>query len=226
MKYINILLGLLGLFCWIFAYVLIIYRGIKDKTYGIPLIPLALNFGWELVYTFCFPFSLYSQFTTALWLFSDLGIVYTYFKYGYSTFNKYYHLEKKQWYCISVFAFLIGFLINYFGHKFFLQYLNDFSSQEVPAFIAWLILMITPICMLAMFFQRGNVQGQSFIIVGVMILGNLFYIVQFFIHPFYYKWDHPFLVLIISISIVVEFYYAKLLYKRLIKEGINPWKRF
>ncbi|TCN56236.1 hypothetical protein D0809_13980 [Flavobacterium circumlabens] len=226
MKYINALLGLLGVFSWIFAYVLITRRGLKDKTYGMPLIPLALNLGWEFVFSFCFPLNLYSQVTNALWFFCDLGIVYTYFKYGYSSFNKFYGLEKKQWYFISVFAFLIGFLINFLGYKFFSQYLNHFPSAEIPVLTAWLILLATPACMLAMFFQRRNSQGQSFIIISIMLLGNFFFILQFFINPFYYKWSNPFLVLIITVSVVIELYYAKLLYKQLIKEGLNPWKRF
>lgn len=224
MKYIIIMCGILGVFCWIFAYMLITYRGIKDKTYGMPLVPLALNFGWEFVYTFCFPFSIYSQVTNALWFFTDLGIVYTYFKYGYATFSKFHDLDKKQWYAMSIFTFLIGFLLNFYGYKFFCQYLNQFTDTESSAFIAWFILMATPICMLSMFFQRGNSEGQSFIIVGSMILGNFFFIIQFITHPSYYKWNNPFLILIIAISVVVELYYAKLLYKQLRKEGTNPWK--
>ncbi|MCD0467298.1 hypothetical protein [Flavobacterium sp. ENC] len=226
MKYINALLGLSGVLCWIFAYMLIAYRGVKDKTYGIPLIPLAFNLGWEFVFSFCFPFNVYAQVTNALWFFCDLGIVYTYFKYGYSSFNAFYGLEKRQWYLISGFAFLIGFLFNFLGYNFFSQYLSQFPSAEIPVFLAWMILLITPVCMLAMFLQRKNSQGQSFIIIASMIIGNFFFILQFFLHPFYYKWSNPFLVLIVTVSVIIELYYAKLLYKQLLKEGINPWKRF
>ncbi|MEO8533939.1 MAG: hypothetical protein ABI441_09320 [Flavobacterium sp.] len=225
MKYIILLSGVVGVFCWVLAYILVIYRGIKDKTYGIPLVPLALNLGWEFVYSFCFPLNLYAQVTNMLWFFCDLGIVYTYFKYGYASFNTFYHLEKRQWYILSILVFLIGFLLNFFGYKFFAQYLNQFPAAEIPVFIAWSIVIVTAMCMVAMFFQRGNSQGQSFLIVGLMIVGNLVLIIQFFVHPFYFKWSNPFLVLIVTICIVTEFYYAKILYSQLKKEGINPWKR-
>jgi hypothetical protein len=225
MKYIITSLGLMGVICWYLVYMLLIYRGLKDKTYGMPLLPLALDLGFEFVYSFCFPINLFSQVTNLLWFVLDLGIVYTYFKYGYTSFNKFYHLEKRQWYFVSILAFVIGFLIIFFGHQFLTQYLNHFPSGEILVFIVWLILIVISVCMLAMFFQRGNSQGQSFLIIGLIIVGNLFFIFQMILSPTYYKWNNPFLILVITISMVIEFYYAKLLYKQLRKEGINPWKR-
>ena len=222
MKYINILLGVTGGFCWILAYILIIYKGIKDKTYGMPLIPLVLNFGFEFVYSFCYPSNLLFNLT---WFLLDFGIIYTYFKYGYTSFNKFYSIEKKQWYFISLFAFFMGFLINFFGHQFFSQNIGNIPDEQINILLAFIWLMFISVCMLVMFFQRKNTEGQSFIIICLMLLGNCSYIVQVLFVPIFHYWSSPFIVLIISISIVIEIFYAKLLFKQLIKEGKNPWKR-
>lgn len=217
------LCGLLGEMCWVLAYVLIIYRGLKDKSYGMPLVPLALNLGVEFVFSFCDRFNLIFSYT---WFFLDLGIVYTYFKYGYTSFNKYYDLEKKQWYIISLLAFLTGILINYFGHQFFAHILNELPDIEISIFFSVLTCIFMSVCRLAMFFQRKNSEGQSFIIACVIMMGNFLCFFQIVTTSTLYIWNNSFIRLILLIIVVTDFYCAKLLYKQLTKERINPWKRF
>lgn len=220
MKYITILLGVIGGFSWIIAYALIIYKGVKDKTYGMPLVPLVLNFGYEFVYSFCYPSNF---FFNLFWFLLDIGIVYTYFKYGYTSFNKFYSIKKNEWYFISVFAFLMGFLINFFGHQFFSQNLNNIPDGQINIFLGYIWLLFISVCMLVMFFQRKNSDGQSFIIICLMLLGNLSYFLQISFCPVFNRCVSPFLLLIMLSSIVIEIYYAKLLFKQLIKEKKNPW---
>ena len=38
--------------CWTIAYLLIIYRGFRDKTYGMPMFALAFNISWEFIFAF------------------------------------------------------------------------------------------------------------------------------------------------------------------------------
>ncbi|MBW4358895.1 transmembrane-type terpene cyclase [Flavobacterium taihuense] len=223
MKYITILLGVIGGFSWIVAYILIICKGVKDKTYGMPLIPLVLNFGYEFVYSFCYPSNLFFNF---VWFLLDIGIVYTYFKYGYKSFNKFYSVEKKEWYFISVFAFLMGFLINFLGYQFFSQNLNNIPDGQINIFLAYIWLLFISVCMLVMFFQRRNSDGQSFIIVCLMLSGNFSYFLQISFCPVFNHCVSPFLLLIMLLSIVVEIYYARLIFKQLIKEKKNPYSIF
>lgn len=224
MKYDFFYLGAtLGEIFWVFAYMLIIYRGIKDKTYGMPLVPLALNLGLEFVFCFCDRFNLLFSYT---WFLFDLGIVYTYFKYGYTSFNKFYRLEKKQWYFISVLAFLIGFLVNFYGHQFFAHVLNELPDTEISIFFSVLVCVFMPVCRLAMFFQRGNSEGQSFIIACLIMMGNFLCFLRIVATSDLYIWNNSFIRLILVIYVVADFYCAILLYKQLIKEGLNPWKRF
>jgi len=222
MKYITILLGATGGFCWILAYVFIIYKGIKDKTYGMPLIPLVLNFGYEFTYSFFYPVN---RMFNLPWLLLDLGIIYTYFKYGYPYFSKIYLIEKKQWYFISVFAFSMGFLIMFFAHQFFSQNFSKIPNEQVNVFLGFIAALFIPICLTLMFFQRKDLAGQSFLIAFLMLVGTFAYVLQILSSPIFANCVSPFLILINIITILVQFYYTKLLYTQIIKLGDNPWKR-
>ena len=220
-KHINDFAGIVGVIGWTLAYILLIYRGVKDKTYGMPLVPLALNFGWEFVYSFYYPVNLVFN---MIWFLLDIGIIYTYFKYGYASFNKFYPMKKQQWYCVSIFAFLTGFLINFFGHQFFSQYQNVLTKEliYVPALLGYIWSTVINVCMITMFFQRQSLNGQSFIISSSILFATFGYAIQLFTSVSH-KLAYPFIILIILIGIIIQTYYTSLLYKQLKKEGKNPW---
>lgn len=223
MKYnIFYICGLFGELFWVLAYILIIYRGLKDKSYGMPLVPLALNVGVEFVFSFCDRFNLLFSYT---WFFLDLGIVYTYFRYGYASFNKFYHLGKKQWYVLSLLAFLLGILINFYGHQFFAHILNELPDTDISIFFSVFTCIFMSVCRLAMFFQRGSSEGQSFLIASVILLGNFLCFFQIVATSELYIWNNSLMRLLMLMIIVSDIYCAKLLYSQLRTEGINPWKR-
>lgn len=221
MKYITIVLGLTGGFCWILAYVFIIYKGLKDRTYGMPLIPLVLNFSYEFVYSFCHPVNLIFNIP---WFLLDLGIIYTYFKYGYDSFSKFYFVEKRQWYFISVFAFIVGFLITFFAHQFFSQNSTTIPNNQISVILGFIWVLFIPICMTLMLLQRKNIEGQSFLISFLILIGTFSYILQILYTPLFIHCVSPLLILLNVISIIIQFNYARLLYKRLVIKGLNPWK--
>lgn len=45
----------LGALCWISVYILMIIKGIKNKTYYMPFVPLIFNISWEFIYSFIIP---------------------------------------------------------------------------------------------------------------------------------------------------------------------------
>lgn len=51
----------MGLF-WIFTYILIIYKGWQDKTYGMPMAAICANISWE----FILPFSTHKMTSNAI----------------------------------------------------------------------------------------------------------------------------------------------------------------
>ena len=74
----TIILTIGGIF-WILAYVCIISKGFKDKTYGMPLIALCANISWEFIYSFVLPSSPPQLFINYLWFGLDCVIVFQFF---------------------------------------------------------------------------------------------------------------------------------------------------
>lgn len=67
---------------WTIVYFVLVYRGIKDNSYGMPLVPLALNFAWETVFSMIYPpvaTGLAGGVINAIWMVCDLGIIYNVF---------------------------------------------------------------------------------------------------------------------------------------------------
>jgi len=82
---LKIILTIISGVCWTIVYIDGIRLGFKDKSYAIPFYALALNFAWELLYTY-HGFRIngvdVQNVFSAVWLTFDVGILYTYFKFG------------------------------------------------------------------------------------------------------------------------------------------------
>ena len=87
---VKLLLIVISGVCWTIVYLDGIRVGFRDKSYAIPFYALALNFAWELLYTY-HGFRINGVDTqnifSALWLTFDIGILYTYFKFGRKYFR-------------------------------------------------------------------------------------------------------------------------------------------
>jgi hypothetical protein len=77
------LVGAAGCVCWVLAYLFIVKRCFADKTYGLPLVAICLNFGWELLASFVLPnpVALWHFFDRA-WLVIDVILVYQLLRFG------------------------------------------------------------------------------------------------------------------------------------------------
>jgi len=84
---VNFLFVLSGV-CWTLVYISLIYRGFKDKTYGMPLFALGLNIAWEVLYSIDGIFIHKANMppvqnvANVVWAFFDILIVITFFRYG------------------------------------------------------------------------------------------------------------------------------------------------
>src|SRR2546428_13644968 len=87
---IKIALTLVSGICWTVVYIEGLRVGFRDKSYAIPFYALALNFAWELLHTiFGFRAGVSLQtIINAVWFAFDVGILYTYFKYGRKYFPR------------------------------------------------------------------------------------------------------------------------------------------
>ena len=87
---IKLILTVVSGVCWTVVYIEGIRVGFKDKSYAIPFYALALNIAWELLHTvFGFRAGVSVQaIINAVWFAFDVGILYTYFKYGRKYFPR------------------------------------------------------------------------------------------------------------------------------------------
>ncbi|MCD1258579.1 hypothetical protein B5M42_006995 [Paenibacillus athensensis] len=68
------LLALGSALFWTMAYVLLILKGFRDRTCGMPLAALCANLAWELLWAFILPFHPVQQIVTVIWLALD-GVI-------------------------------------------------------------------------------------------------------------------------------------------------------
>jgi hypothetical protein len=72
----TVLLGA-GVVFWDLTYILMTRRCLQTRSYGMPIVGLAINVSWEIVYGFYVAEELLERSGFVLWLLLDLGIVYT-----------------------------------------------------------------------------------------------------------------------------------------------------
>ena len=184
MEILKILLIVISGVCWTIVYIDGIRVGFRDRSYAIPFYALALNFAWEALYTY-HGFRINGVDTqnvfNAIWLTFDIGILYTYFKFG----GKYFpsvgvfaeHDSRDQsgvkpphpktafigW---SVLGLITAFAVQY-------AVLREFGVAKGAAYSAFPQNLIMSILFITMLTKRGNREGQSLLIAVSKWIGTL-----------------------------------------------------
>jgi hypothetical protein len=162
----NLFLVLLSGICWSIVYIELIRKGFKDKTYGMPLFALGLNFAWEIIYSVdslvLNPASVQGV-VNLIWAALDAVIVYTFFKYGRRDFPD---KAKKYFAPFSILAFISCFAI---------QFAFYFHFESVPAskYSAFAQNAAMSIMFLTMLFSRGSTRGQTVLMAAAKWIGTL-----------------------------------------------------
>ena len=157
---------LLSGICWSIVYIQLIIVGFKYKTYGMPFIALALNFAWEAIHSYIdLRSNLLSIQTwiTLIWFILDIGIVYTYLRYGKKYFPK--HTSKKFFMPWTITIFIMSFVIQYY----FVVEFRDLGGMY-SAFLQNLIMSILFISLLV---NRIDIKGQNLTIAINKWIGTL-----------------------------------------------------
>lgn len=163
----EMFLTLLSGICWSVVYIELIRNGFKDKTYGMPLFALGLNFAWELIYSvndLTASTANIQGWVNLVWAALDAVIVYTYFKYGREYFPE---KGKKYFVPFSVLAFASCFIMQF---AFYFHFENSIQAAQYSAFAqnaAMSVLFLT------MLFSRGNTRGQSVLMAVAKWIGTL-----------------------------------------------------
>lgn len=220
---IGLIVGLIGSFSWVAAYILIAWRGYKDISYGMPLVPLALNFSFEITFSFIYPLYLINAFSyiNFVWLAIDSIIVYTFLKNGYKYFKNEFNSSKTEFYFLFILAFSTAFLIMIYGGIFFrdMPFCKG-NMVESSILIALIQSIAVSVCFVLMFMQRRTCEGQSFLIGFLKFIGTPLVGINYLLHH-----SEPFLYVLYLIIFIFDVWYIILIYQQLKKEGHNPWIR-
>src|SRR6185503_18389124 len=175
--------------CWTIVYLDGIRVGFRDKSYAIPFYALALNFAWELLYTY-HGFRINGvdaqNVFNAAWLTFDIGILYTYFRFGKRYARAFRDHPPAKLRTLTqplpegkeknntAFAF-IGWSVLGLVTAFAVQYavIREFGVAKGAAYSAFPQNLIMSILFIAMLAKRGSREGQSLLIAVSKWIGTL-----------------------------------------------------
>ncbi|HEV2344084.1 MAG TPA: hypothetical protein VGS97_08330 [Actinocrinis sp.] len=149
--------------CWTLAYLLIIRVGLRERTYGMPLVAFAANLSWEFIYAFVHPSNGVQHVINVVWFLLDCVIGYTVVRFGPSEFP---YLPRRVFYgclvALLAFTYPAVYLV---GTQF------DAGDGVLSAFM--MNLMMSAL-FIAMFMARQAGRGQSVGIATAKLAGTAF----------------------------------------------------
>lgn len=214
---------------WTITYVALVYRGFKDRTYGMPLAALALNISWEFTYSLIYPphsMGLAALAFNTLWMICDVGIVATFLRFGHAQLRRHYALSRAEFYAAAALAFAGSFAVMLVGGPFFAGLHPYFRGDlfEAAKFIAFVQNAAMSALFVAMFYQRQSVAGQSFTIAWSKWLGTSVTVGLSYLGV-EHREDGGFVAIFVAFCFVFDVWYMGLVYRALRRAGIDPWTR-
>jgi len=149
-----------GLF-WSATYILIIRRGFKDKTFGMPMVALCANISWEIIFAFFIPHDVPQIYVNYIWFSLDVVIVIQFLKYGKKEFP-----NIPKWQFFAVFALGIAIAIP------MILAINYEFEDETGAYAAFGQNLVMSILFVTMLINRKGIGGQSFYIALFKMIGT------------------------------------------------------
>jgi hypothetical protein len=226
---------------WLPAYILIARRGFIEKTYGMPIVAMLGNWPWEWIYGFnldspcpvvwstCPERPL--QLANFASMFLDAFIVYTIFKFGRDKFSN--PFIRKYYYPILIFGLISSFAIQYtFITEVGFPNINHLPVKgQIPLFLpgdeggsysAYILTFVMGVLFIHMLTERKSLEGQSFIIAVLMMLGN----VACYAFLAILQELTPLLTVLFVLTLFVNIIYTVMTYQKSIELGINPFRRW
>ena len=202
-----------GIF-WSLTYILIIRRGLIDKTYGMPLAALCANISWEAIFSFIHPHSPPQIYINYMWFLLDAFIVMQFLKYGKSEFPA---LSNKKFNAM----FLLT-LVTCFFLVLFITY--EFNDRD-GAYAAFGQNLMMSILFIVMLFRRNDPRGQSIFIAIFKMLGTAMASLAFYLYKPITQGSYLFYFLFISI-LAYDLIYTAMIYQKYREKNIPLWGRF
>ncbi|KAI1320139.1 hypothetical protein F5Y16DRAFT_417541 [Xylariaceae sp. FL0255] len=216
---------------WTVAYVLYIKQGFKDKSYGMPMVAVCANIGWELIYGVFYPLSPAETITFVPWFLIDLGIVYTTIKFG-----------SEQWKHAPLVANNLGLIVGIGSVVSFLTHwalIKTCATVEEAAFYSGFgCQVVMGVLCVAQLLHRNHTKGHSWTIWFCRWIGTVGATGLFVLRYLHYPEQYPFAgtpmaMLLFMGSAVADLIYPFIFYKLKKAEGTEkprlgkkPFSRF
>ncbi|MBT5200421.1 MAG: hypothetical protein HOK63_04635 [Thaumarchaeota archaeon] len=201
-----------GLF-WSATYILIIRRGFKEKTFGMPLVALCANISWEAIFAFYSPHDAPQLYINYIWFALDAVIVFQFLKYGKKEFPKF-----SKWQFFTVFTLGISVAVPMIIG---INYEFEDKSGVYAAFGQNLMMSILFVSWLA---NRKGIDGQSIYIALFKMIGTGLSSLAFFTYRPIAQ-DSNLLQFLFVAIFVFDVIYTIGLYRKC-KKIESPFKRF
>jgi len=207
-------LMIIGGIFWSLTYILIIRRGFKDKTYGMPLVALCANISWEAIFSFLHPHSSPQLYINYIWFLLDVIIVLQFLKFGKTEFLKF---SIRQFYS----AFLMALTTAFFLVLFITYEFNDFKG----AYSAFGQNLMMSILFITMLLSRNDLRGQSIYIALFKMFGTGISSLAFYLYQPVAQGSFVLPFLFVSIFIF-DAIYLGIIYQKCKEYNIPIWTRF
>jgi hypothetical protein len=234
---VVIFLGTSCVLFWVIAYFAIIWRGFKDRTFGMPIAALAANISWEAMYSFAIdPLGDYLHILSIPCFFIDLVIAWQCLTWGAKDFA--HPFVKRNFKMLFAGAIAIAYPVLYYAFYEFKDPLGEYTGFGIN--------LMMSILFVAMLLRRDTVAGQSMYIAISKWLGTLMAYVATAVQATA-TMDAPWpdslaslakktvqhdtypltpLINVVYLAIfVVDLLYIFLLYRKFRESKIDPWRR-
>jgi hypothetical protein len=162
----SLFLTIVSGLAWTIVYIESIRIGFRYKTYAMPVAALALNIGWESIYSVHGLATDISAQTiiNAVWAAADVVIVYTFFRFGRAELPKF-----------VTRPLFIGWGVVVFGAAFTVQalFVSEFGWVDGARYSAFLQNVLMSGLFIAMLVARRGARGQSMVIAVAKWIGTL-----------------------------------------------------
>ena len=201
-----------GLF-WSATYILIIRRGFKDKTFGMPMAALCANISWEAIFAFYSPHDAPQLYVNYIWFALDAVIVFQFLKYGKREFP-----NIPRWQFFAIFALGISIAVP------MILSINYQLEDNVGAYAAFGQNLVMSVLFVTMLINRQGITGQSFYIALFKMIGTGLSSLAFFMYRPIAQ-DSVLLQFLFVAIFIFDLIYTIGIYRKCKKIG-SPLKRF
>lgn len=199
-------------FFWTLTYILILRRGFKDKSYGMPVVALGANLAWEFLFSWILPHKSPQLEVNRIWFLFDLAILWQTFRMGAAEQR---HPWLRRAFVPLLAAALIGGFLAVYGITV------EFGDYDgIYSAFGQNLMMSIQFCSLLL--SRNDMRGQSLWIALAKMVGTILPSILFHL-----KYPNSFLLGFLFLGIfLADLVYAVLLHQKIRSQGAHPWKRF